>query len=119
MHLRQCGSRPYLNGFFPLAPGPHPRRELTPMSRLRLLFASAAAWPQAPQAPPDSRDLPVPPGLPDPPAPPSPAGPHRRPFAQKRIHPFGGILEQGVARHRLAGDVVRDLDRAVDLIVKP
>src|SRR5437773_6867363 len=42
--------------FFGLAPGPHPRRELTLMRRRRLCLAATAAWPQAPL--PDRRDPP-------------------------------------------------------------
>ena len=39
---------PVLPVFFALAPGPHPRRELTLMRRRRLCLAATAAWPQAP-----------------------------------------------------------------------
>src|SRR5438034_2117281 len=44
----QPPTRPSRPDFIPLAPGPHPRRELTLMRRRRLCLAAVAAWPQAP-----------------------------------------------------------------------
>src|SRR5438034_3080550 len=46
MSIRIMG-RSVVTYFLPLAPGPHPRRELTPMRRRRLCLAVGAAWPQA------------------------------------------------------------------------